>query len=255
VNPLVFRLSRFAALVAAKLLFGFRSFGRERVPADGPVLIVANHASFLDPPLLGVDIVRPVRYLARDTLAKLRLARWWLVSVGTVLIDRDAPSHRMLDAGIRILREGGVFAMFPEGTRTKDGAVQEFKRGVLLLVRQTGAAVVPAGIRGTFRSWPRTRKLPRPFVRCEVHYGEPMTAEQVLANDGLADLRRRIAGLAAARLGEADSHDAGSLTDTKYSSATPAGGQPAGAANPEEQPGVPAALPSRPRRDGASPAC
>ena len=225
-NMFMFHASRLVTRVVAKVFLGYRTRGREHLPKTGPVLIVANHASFLDPALLGTSSPRIIRFLARATLAKHRLLGWWMRSVGTLLIDRDAPSHRALEAGIEVLRAGGTFAVFPEGTRSATGAVGEFKRGMLLLLKQSGATVIPCGIAGTFACWPRDRKFPRLRHACEVRFGAPMNAELVLATGGLEELRARIAVLAGAPLLELSSKSldrasAASSDPTRSSSSVP----------------------------------
>lgn len=264
-NMFMFHASRLFTRIAAKVLFGYRTKGREHFPKTGPVLIVANHASFLDPPLLGTSSPRVIRFLARATLANHRLLGWWMRSVGTLLIDRDAPSHRALEAGVEVLRAGGTFAVFPEGTRSPTGAVAEFKRGMLLLLKQSGATVIPCGIAGTFACWPRDRKWPRLRRACEVRFGAPMSAESVLAKGGLDELRQRIATLAGAALAESGTQ--GSSAPQPSSSPVPGvvpgkecptpgqpdAGKPA-FGHPEQQPGGPAALSSRLQQEGIRPA-
>jgi len=288
-NMFMYHASRFVTRMVAKLLFGYTTKGLEHFPKSGPVLIVANHASFLDPALLGTSSPRIIRFLARATLANHRLLGWWMRSVGTLLIDREAPSHRALEAGVEVLRDGGVFAVFPEGTRSATGAVGEFKRGPLLMIKQTGAAVVPCGIAGTFACWPRDRSRPRLRRPCEVRFGAPMTAAEVLAPGGYEQVRARVAALAGAPLAAvtvkssgtasgtasstASSTVSGSDAETQRSSSSepsvklgpecPAPGQPAEGlsssgkpsnGNPGQQPGGPAALPSRREQDGVRPA-
>lgn len=279
-NLFMYHASRFVTRVVAKLLFGYRTYGREHFPKTGPVLIVANHASFLDPPLVGTSSPRQVRFLARATLANHRLLGWWMKSVGTLLIDRDAPSHRALEAGIEVLRAGGAFTVFPEGTRSPTGAVGEFKRGMLLLLKQTGATVIPCGLIGTHACWPRDRKRPRLRSPVAVRFGAPFTAESVLAKGGLETLRARVAELAGVPLveslptprypppGTSGLGSGATSADASRSSSPVPGVVPGeecptpgqqGTANtapaqPEQQPGGPAALSSRLRSDGVRPA-
>ncbi|MEM7202139.1 MAG: lysophospholipid acyltransferase family protein [Planctomycetota bacterium] len=192
---LLYRFSQRCFGVLFRLVWGFRAGGQEHVPAAGPVLIVANHASYLDPALLGLGVNRPCRFLARASLGRIPLVGSWMRGIGTLFVDRDAPTAAVFHRLIEVLEEGDAACMFPEGTRSGDGRVGPFKRGVQLLAKKTGASVVPAGIRGSFAAFPRGRCVPRPFRRCSVVYGPPMTAAEVLAEDGLEELRRRVARL------------------------------------------------------------
>lgn len=189
------QLSKRVAQAVCLLWFRMRAEGRDEVPANGPVLLVANHASYLDPPLVGMNCRREVNFLAQAGLAKFAPLRWWMRQVGVTLIDRDAPSKEALRLIAESLAAGEVVGIFPEGTRSADGAVAPFKTGVEFLVRRTGATVVPVGIDGAQRAWPRRAWLPRPR-KIVVRYGEPWPADKVLAPGGVEALRARVAELA-----------------------------------------------------------
>ena len=209
-------------LLFAKLWFRLRTEGSEQVPESGPVLLVGNHASYLDPPLMGMGVGRQVNFLAQAGLAAFAPLRWWLRQVGVTLIDRNAPSKdAMRWVGAR-LKAGEVVGMFPEGTRSRDGQVQSFKSGVAFLVRRSKATVVPVGIDGAYRAFPRKAWFPWP-KKVVVRVGEPWSWEQVLADGGVEALRRRVAELAGAHLtGDAE------LGTDPNSSMRPAAQRPAG---------------------------
>ena len=194
-SPFGYRFSKWWCRVALRLLFR-ASWRGAPFPATGPVVVVANHTSFLDPPLTGSGCPRPIRFLARDTLAKIPLLGRWMRWVGVVLVDRAAPTATTLGILIGILREGGVVLVFPEGTRSRSGEIGEFKRGVLLLLKQTDAVVVPAGVRGTFRAFPPNARFPRLFRKVSVVWGEPVPGAEVRAAGGLERLRATIGELA-----------------------------------------------------------
>lgn len=138
-------------------------------------------------------------YLAKKELANFAPLRWWLRKVGVGLIDRNAPSKDVLRTLSNALAAGSCVAMFPEGTRSEDGLVAPFGSGVEFLVRRTGASVLPIGIEGSFRSYPRGAKFPRP-TKCIVRVGQPWPAERVLAPGGIEALRAEVARLARAAL-------------------------------------------------------
>jgi len=198
-SAFVWNLSKCVVLTFSKLWFRLRIEGRENVPATGAVLFVANHTSYLDPPMIGISSRRWVGFLAQAGLAKLGPLRWWLGQVGVTLIDRNAPSKDAMRIVADCLASGEVVGIFPEGTRSKDGAVGSFRTGVEFLVRRSGAPVVPIGIDGAFRAFPRSAWFPRPR-KIVVRYGEPWSAERVLAPGGVEALRQRVAALANAPL-------------------------------------------------------
>lgn len=194
-------VSRFLVLVFSKVWFRIRCEGADKLPKDGGVLLVANHSSYLDPGMVGITATRWVGFLAQAGLASLAPCRWWLSQVGVTLIDRDAPSKQAMRLISDCLKAGEVVGLFPEGTRSKDGSVDVFKGGVEFLVRRTKATVVPIGIDGSHRAYPRGTWFPRPR-KIVVRYGEPWTAEQVLAEGGVEALRRKVAELAGRPLTE-----------------------------------------------------
>jgi 1-acyl-sn-glycerol-3-phosphate acyltransferase len=200
-NRVVYWLSRTLALWFCKVWNRLRAEDRDVVPATGAVLLVANHASYLDPPLVGITCRRVITFLAQAGLAKLGPMRWWLDRMGVTLIDRRAPSKDALRLIADCLAAGEAVCLFPEGTRSADGTVAEFRSGVEFLVRRTGAPVVPIGLDGSARAFPRGAKFPRP-VKLVVRYGEVWPAERVLAPGGIHALRARVAELAHAPLRE-----------------------------------------------------
>ncbi len=195
-------ISKHLAWLFALLWFRLRVEGRERLPRSGPVLLVCNHASFLDPPLLGSPLPRWVAYVARNTLGAFRPFGWWMRAMGTVLIDRSAPSKEQMRQLADHLAAGHVVGLFPEGTRSRDGSVGPFRSGLEMLVRRSGAVVVPAGLEGVHRAMPRGAVLPRPR-KIVLRLGEPWSADAVLAPGGLEGLRAAVAALARAPLADA----------------------------------------------------
>jgi 1-acyl-sn-glycerol-3-phosphate acyltransferase len=195
----VYSFSKWLLRVWARVWLRLRIEGVKNTPLDGPLLLVGNHASYLDPPLLGCGLPRPVLYLAQKGLGKFPPLRWWMRKVGVGLIDRNAPSKDVLRFLSDALQKGACVAMFPEGTRSKDGSVAPFRSGVEFLVRRTGCSVLPIGIDGAFAAYPRGVLFPRPR-KCVVRVGEAWSKDRVLAPGGVDALRREVARLANARV-------------------------------------------------------
>lgn len=194
-SPFWWWLSKVLVLTWARLWLRLRVEGREHVPATGPVLLVANHSSYLDPPLVGITAGRWVGFLAQAGLARFKPVRWWMAQMGVTLIDRDAPSKDAIRLLTANLLAGECVGMYPEGTRTRDGRIGPFRSGVEMLVRRTGASVVPVGLDGPVRAFPRGALWVRP-IRCVVRYGLPWSPERVLAPGGVEALRAEVARLA-----------------------------------------------------------
>jgi 1-acyl-sn-glycerol-3-phosphate acyltransferase len=145
----------------------------ENIPARGGALLAANHASFFDPPLVGVGVRRQLHYMARKSLFRIPLFGRAIRAVKAVPVKRGAADLGSIRACIRVLRSGGALVVFPEGTRTYDGAMQPFKAGFAMMAARAGVPVVPVAICGTYEVWPRHRALPRPG-RVRVAYGAPI---------------------------------------------------------------------------------
>jgi 1-acyl-sn-glycerol-3-phosphate acyltransferase len=149
-----------------------RYFNAGRVPSSGPVILASNHASFIDPPLVGAGFNRMVNYLGRHTLFHVPVLAAMLRSWKVVPVDRDGGGAG-LKAILDRLLDGGIILLFPEGTRTSDGQLRPAKSGIGLTVIKSSAPVVPVRVFGTFEAYGRNLKLPRPR-RLAVKYGYPM---------------------------------------------------------------------------------
>jgi 1-acyl-sn-glycerol-3-phosphate acyltransferase len=153
-----------------RLCFGYERHGLERVPEDGPVLLAANHASFLDPPLVGTAVRRPTCFMARASLFKPPLFGRLIRALNAFPLARGGDPRAALRVAGELLEEGRVVLVFPEGTRTRDGRLGRFKRGAGALAVRHGAPVLPIYIKGSFWAWPRHRRLPR-CRRIALHAG------------------------------------------------------------------------------------
>ena len=186
---------------AMKLAWGLKAIHVERVPASGPLVLVANHQSYIDPPAIGSLIpTRNLDYIARVGLFTFKPLGWFIAALNSIPIrgtgGADASTIREVVARLNM---GRATLMFPEGSRTYDGAMQDFQAGVMLLVRKAKCPVQPVAIAGAFKAWPRSRAFPMPFAsRVRVMYGEPIPAETLLAlptHKAMALLRERIAAM------------------------------------------------------------
>lgn len=193
----MYHVSRGVLWAMCKLWFRIRGQGAERVPSQGPVVLAANHASYLDPLLLGTTCGRRVRFLARGGLGRVPLLGAWMRAVGVIFVGEAGTTRKGILRSLDVLDRGEVVAVFPEGSRSRNGEVMPFQRGTLLLLKKSGAVVVPAGISGSFHAFPPGSIFPRPW-RCTVHYGAPMAAAEVLAEGGLEILRQRVSELCGA---------------------------------------------------------
>jgi 1-acyl-sn-glycerol-3-phosphate acyltransferase len=191
------RLNFYAFWTAATLGFSFRSEGSRNMPRTGPVLLLGNHESFLDPPLIGLAARRRLYYLARKTLFRPPAFAAYIRSLGAIPVDQEGVAKEGLRLSIDLLRAGKALVIFPEGERTPHGEMLPFKPGIHLVLRKVPVPIVPVGVAGAFEAMPRTASFPRlsPFflpstgASIAVSVGKPIAPEhyQSMARDELLD--------------------------------------------------------------------
>jgi 1-acyl-sn-glycerol-3-phosphate acyltransferase len=162
------------AVALMRLFFRLESRGREHVPREGALLLVANHVSLLDPPFIGGAAPRQLYFLAKEELFRIPLFGRLIHAVNARPVRRDGSDSRALKSTLRLLGEGKAILIFPEGTRGRgDGRLGEGKPGAGMLAVMSGAAVVPVYVSGTDRALPRGATLPRP-AKVRVTFGPPL---------------------------------------------------------------------------------
>ena len=154
-------------------LFRATATGRRYVPLEGPVIVAANHASLVDPPMIGLMCPRPVVTLAKQELWRVPVLRQWLDSLGAVAVNRGSADLAALRAALEVVKKEKALLLFPEGTRTSDGKMAPIRRGVGWIACRSRAIVVPTFIEGSYQAFSRHRRIPRPS-RITVHFGEPL---------------------------------------------------------------------------------
>lgn len=160
-----------------------RVTGLENIPREGGFVIASNHLANIDSFVLPVALPRQIRFVAKDTLwtqkgLRGRILRWFFDAVEAVPVDREALSSGKgaLQAGLTILREGDGFAIYPEGTRSKDGLLHPGKQGAAWLGVESGCPVIPVGLKGTQHMF--SRLLPHRGT-ITVRVGPPIYPEDI----------------------------------------------------------------------------
>ena len=174
-------IKRSLQLVAVPV-YHVRHSGRDNIPREGGVLMVSNHQSHLDPPLVGIGCPRPMNYLARETLFRFGPFGRLIYSVGAIPLDRDGVGLSGIKESLKRLKRGEMLLIFPEGTRTRDGEIARFRPGFTTLAVRSGAAILPVAIEGAFQAWPRRRRFPGPG-RIRVHFGPPIVPAEFAGRD------------------------------------------------------------------------
>ena len=161
-----------------RLFFGLRVEGVERIPRNGAFIVVANHCSNLDPPMLGWatghQIGRIVHFMAKIEMRRWPLIGWLATQSGVYFVRRGEGDRAAQRFSLEALADGRPIALFPEGTRSRDGRMRSFKDGAAYLAMRSGASVLPVGIAGSHRMFPGRSRLPH-RTRVTIRVGEPFT--------------------------------------------------------------------------------
>jgi cytidylate kinase len=203
-STLVIRFGSFVLRCIARAIVRLRVEGDlTSLPKSGPMIMAANHASSADPVLVGAFLNqvlgRPLNWLGKREIVEFGLTGWAFRIAGIHPVDRDAADLEAFRTAMRILEAGQVLAVFPEGTRSRDGALQQVREGVGMLALRSGAPVLPVAVIDSDILWPRGRLLPRFGKHVTVRYGAPFSVPEELAKLG-APAKGRQATEAATRL-------------------------------------------------------
>ena len=167
-------------------LFSLRVRGKEHLVTEGSVLVVSNHQSFLDPPLIGSLYEDEMYFFARKSLFR-GFFKWLYTRWNAIPVDQDRPDIASLKTIIRLLKQGNRVLVFPEGARTLDGELDKGQPGVGLIAMKSGAVIQPIRIRGAREALPRgSAKVT--LARIDVHVGPPLvfTDEELASLSGKA---------------------------------------------------------------------
>lgn len=169
--PRIRRVSHKFLHLLFRFIWTLKVTGLDNVPRTGPVIIAFNHISWWDGPvaIFGLGFTRYLRFPGKAELFNVPILGWFLKAVGMFPLNRGRSDVQAIRTAVEVIREGGSLGLFPEGTRSKTGAIGRPKAGVGFLARETGAPVVPARLLNT-------DKLFR-FYPLEVRFGSPITFE------------------------------------------------------------------------------
>lgn len=158
--------------------FRLRIEGREHEPSTGPLIVAGNHASTLDPPLIGMCLRRQSAYMAKDELFAVPVLGPWLRSIGSFPVHRGTPDRKAIRRSLEVLQRGGVLVIFPEGTRSFDGRLRDPEPGAAMIALRTGAPVLPAAVVNSYRILPKGARWPR-LEQVTVRFGPPLVVPRI----------------------------------------------------------------------------
>ncbi|OXM16672.1 lysophospholipid acyltransferase family protein [Paenibacillus herberti] len=147
---------------AYAVLFRLEVRGLDNVPAEGPVILCANHISNFDPPTIGIKLNRKVHYMAKAELFAVPVLGKLIEELGAFPVKRGGVSKESIRNAITLLKEGGVMGIFPEGTR--NSGADAAKKGAALIALRSGAMIIPVSIDGSYKLFRKTRVIYGPPV-------------------------------------------------------------------------------------------
>lgn len=156
-----------------KTFYGLKIYGLEHFK-KGSGIIAANHVSNFDPPVLSISCPEEVHFLGKESLFRIPGLSWVIKKLNTHPIAGAAADLATLKKMVQILNQGHKLIVFPEGSRSFDGALQPHERGVAFLAQSAKCPIFPAYLKGTFEAWPRQKKIPKLFGEITCVFGSPI---------------------------------------------------------------------------------
>lgn len=171
----IYWISKLIFFVLFKVFYRLKVRGAENIPEKGGVIIASNHASFLDPPILGIAAwKRKCIFMARHTLFKNKIIGFILKKWGSFPVKRGTIDRSAWSEFEQWVKKGFAVVFFPEGTRTEDGEIKAGKPGAGMLIYNSKVKVIPAYIHNTYNAFPKNIRLPRIFIPITVIFGKPL---------------------------------------------------------------------------------
>ena len=163
------------SFIIFRCFFLLKVIGKDKIRESwnhGGVLLVANHTSYFDPPIVGVSCEKKTAFLARKTLFKKGFFAWLYPKLNAIPVDQGGADMGSLKRIIKELKSGNPVLIFPEGQRSESGEMLKGEAGVGLVIAKSKAPVLPVRIFGAYEAFPRRAKLPKLFTRITVKAGD-----------------------------------------------------------------------------------
>lgn len=170
---MLYIITKIKFLIIFKLFFSLKVAGQENIPQDGPFIIVANHSSLLDPIILGVSIKPKIIFVAAAYLFEIRWLGYLLRKANSIPVQREN-DIRAIKQSLKILQQGGVLGIFPEGGVDRQKDDLPIKAGAAYLATKVGVPIVPIRIKGADKVLPRGAKFIRSLNKIEVEIKKPI---------------------------------------------------------------------------------
>lgn len=199
-DPWYWFVKTLARITAFELSGGLTIIGRKNVPAEGPVIVAPNHLSHFDPPIVAATVPRKVAFMAKEELFKIPIIGAIIASLNSFPVRRGEGDTEAIRKTLERLAAGELVLVFPEGTRGNGRELGPFNRGVAMLAKRSGAAVIPVGISGTERKLGKGASIPK-WAHATIVFGKPMFYKDFDDRDAFTDALRAAVHAACLRAG------------------------------------------------------
>jgi len=167
--------AKYLAWLLLKLFWRFEVKGMENIPKNGALIVAANHTSNMDPLILGAAFNRKMHFIAKKEVFNNFIGNYISRKLNAFPVDRDKIDIKALKHALNVLQKNEVLGIFPEGSRSFNGELQDFKLGIIRIAIKTGAPILPVGIDGAYQIYPRGKILPKLFIhKITLQFGLPI---------------------------------------------------------------------------------
>jgi 1-acyl-sn-glycerol-3-phosphate acyltransferase len=175
-NDCFFCILKVTGIILLKITFRIQVENKDKIPRKGPLIVAPNHFSYIDPIALQAVFPRRISFMMTDQFYEGRV-KWLFKLLHCICVKGKGINITALREGLEVLKENGVLGIFPEGSVSKEGRLQEGNQGVGFLAKKSGASVIPVFLSGTYEALPKGKILPRPS-RIKVVFGNPILVEK-----------------------------------------------------------------------------
>ncbi len=193
-SSLLYRATAVLLFIILKIIYRLSTSGQENIPRTEAAILVANHTSFLDPPIIAVAFKRQVSFMAKKELFRIPVLGRLLILFSSFPVSREKADLRAFKTALKLLRKKGIVGLFPEGTRQRLGykKLGPMHTGAAYLALKSGVPLIPVGISGTDKVIPTGKHLPR-FPRIFIAAGKPIRLDnQKPSRENLAEITKKI---------------------------------------------------------------
>src|SRR3990167_8538121 len=192
-NGCFFLMIKAIGVILLRVFYHTRVENRGFIPLDGPLIVAANHFSYIDPIVLQSMFPRRISFMMTELYYEGR-GKWLFKLLHCICVKEEGSNISALKGGIEVLKKNGVLGIFPEGGVSKEGRLQEGNPGIGFLAIKSGVPVIPAFISGTYEALPKGAKIPK-ISRIKVIFGRPMTFKSMnekATKKGIVEVTRQI---------------------------------------------------------------